>query len=117
MDGIQSKECNMELSERQAEKAAEQYAFANSAMVSTETHSTAFVARHFLAWREKQKQTLPTRRVIKGAKAAMAKKKSNGGLRQAAFNMFAGGSTPKQVSVELGITYANAHYYKRAMAK
>ena len=90
-------------------RAAEQFAFANAEPVSTLTHSTREVAEHFLLWRERQKNN----KVVK----VKTSKKSNGGLREAAFNMFANGSTPKQVSVELGITYANAHYYKRAMAK
>ena len=98
-------------------KAAEQFAIANSkpVMVSTLTHSTREVAEHFLQWRENQKKEQELRAVI--ADIVKPKKKSNGGLREAAFSMFANGSTPKQVSVELNITYANAHYYKRAMAK
>ena len=93
-------------------RAAEQFAFANAEPVSTLTHSTREVAEHFLLWRERQKNIKPQVKSIK-----VRAKKSNGGLREAAFNMFANGSTPKQVSVELNITYANAHYYKRAMAK
>lgn len=90
--------------------AAERYAVANSGPVSTLTHSTAFVARHFLEWRERQKLKKVVNRI-------QVKSKSNGGLREAAFAMFAKGSTPKQVSVELEITYANAHYYSRAFKK
>jgi len=93
-------------------RAAEQYAFANAMPVSTLTHTSREVAEHFLLWRERQKNIKPVTKSIK-----VRAKKSNGGLREAAFNMFAQGSSPKQVSVELGITYANAHYYKRAMAK
>ena len=97
-------------------KAAEQFAFANTRPepVSTLTHSTREVAEHFLQWRENLNKEKELRVVLSQIKT---KKKSNGGLREAAFSMFANGSTPKQVSVELGITYANAHYYKRAMAK
>ena len=107
-------------------KAAEQFAFANTKPepVSTLTHSTREVAEHFLQWRENQNKKNES--IIedsdKELRAVLAdivkpKKKSNGGLREAAFSMYANGSTPKQVSVELNITYANAHYYKRAMAK
>lgn len=95
--------------------AAEKYATANSDPVSTLTHSTAFVARHFLQWRENQKKEQDLRAVL--ADIVKPKKKSNGGLREAAFNMFANGSTPKQVSTELEITYANSHYYSRAYRK
>lgn len=93
--------------------AAERYAAANNEPVSTLTHSTAFVARHFLEWREKQRLGEVVKRISK----ERSPKKSNGGLREAAFSMFAQGSTPKQVSVELEITYANAHYYSRAFKK
>ena len=92
--------------------AAEKYATANSDPVSTLTHSTAFVARHFLQWRENQKTRETVKRISKKRNP-----KSNGGLREAAFNMFANGSTPKQVSTELEITYANSHYYSRAYRK
>ena len=92
--------------------AAEKYATANSDPVSTLTHSTAFVARHFLQWRENQKTRETVKRISKKRSP-----KSNGGLREAAFNMFANGSTPKQVSTELEITYANSHYYSRAYRK
>jgi hypothetical protein len=99
-------------------KAAEQFAFANAEMVSTLTHTTREVAEHFLEWRKNLKKTNELKGLLVDITTKKVnKKKSNGGLREAAFSMFANGSTPKQVSVELGITYANAHYYKRAMAK
>jgi hypothetical protein len=103
------------MDEAACDKAAMQYARTHREPVSTLTHSTAYVAKHFLQWREKQK-VKPTQRVIPGAKAAMAKK-TNGGLKGAAFALYSNGYSAKQVSTELNITYANAHYYKRAMAK
>ena len=103
------------MDEAACDKAATQYARMRQEPVSTLTHSTAYVAKHFLQWREKQK-VKPTQRVIPGAKAAM-KKKTNGGLKGAAFALYSTGYSAKQVSTELNITYANAHYYKRAMAK
>ena len=93
-------------------KAAERFAAANTDPVSTLTHSTAFVARHFLQWREDQKTRETVKRISKERSP-----KSNGGLRGAAFDMFARGLTVKEVSTELEITYANAHYYSRAFKK
>jgi len=90
-------------------KAAEQYAVRASGGVSTLTHSTAFVARHFLQWREKQRLGEVVKRISK----ERSPKKSNGGLREAALQCYMNGMSPKEVSVELDITYANAHYYSR----
>ena len=112
------------MDEAACDKAASSYARMRQEPVSTLTHSTAYVAKHFLQWREKQK-VKPTQRVIPGAKAAMAKKTAdktgtyfaNVGLKGAAFALYSNGYSAKQVSTELNITYANAHYYKRAMAK
>jgi hypothetical protein len=94
----------------QDSRAAEAFAMANTDMVSTLTHSTAFVAKHFLEWRARQK-------LLADIVKPKAAKKNNGGLRGAAFNMFTAGSSVKQVSTELNITYANAHYYSRAFKK
>jgi hypothetical protein len=96
----------------QDHRAAERFAQANTGGVSTLTHSTAFVARHFLQWREDQKTRETVKRISKERSP-----KSNGGLRGAAFDMFARGLTVKEVSTELEITYANAHYYSRAFKK
>ncbi len=97
----------------QDHKAAEQFAQANTDPVSTLTHSTAFVARHFLQWREDQK----LRETVKRISKERSPKKTNGGLREAALAMYANGLSPKEVSTELEITYANAHYYSRAYKK
>lgn len=107
----------------QDHRAAEQFAQANTGGVSTLTHSTAFVARHFLQWREKQMTKVnmldriaQTRETVK-RNSKERSPKSNGGLREAAFAMYANGLSPKEVSTELEITYANAHYYSRAYKK
>ena len=94
----------------QDHRAAERFAQANTGGVSTLTHSTAFVAKHFLEWRARQK-------LLADIVKPKAAKKNNGGLKGAAFNMFTAGSSVKQVSTELNITYANAHYYSRAFKK
>ena len=94
----------------QDHRAAEQFAQANTDPVSTLTHSTAFVARHFLEWRARQK-------LLADIVKPKAAKKTNGGLREAALAMYANGLSPKEVSTELEITYANAHYYSRAYKK
>ena len=91
------------------DRAATAYASAHMEPVSTLTHSTAYVAKHFLQWREKQK--------VKPAPKVRVANKTNGGLKGAAFALYSDGYSAKQVSTELNITYANAHYYKRAMAK
>ena len=96
----------------QDHRAAERFAQANTGGVSTLTHSTAFVARHFLQWREDQKTRETVKRISKERSP-----KSNGGLRAAALAMYANGLSPKEVSTELEITYANAHYYSRAYKK
>ncbi|MDA9002858.1 hypothetical protein N9J19_00650 [bacterium] len=104
----------------QDHKAAERFAQANTGGVSTLTHSTAFVAKHFLEWRARQKPRVEINHDMMAHLANSSKgttKKNNGGLRGAAFNMFTAGSSVKQVSTELNITYANAHYYSRAFKK
>ena len=97
------------MDEAACDKAALQYARAHREPVSTLTHSTAYVAKHFLQWREKQK--------VKPTPKVRVANKTNGGLKGAAYALYSNGYSAKQVSTELNITYANAHYYKRAMAK
>lgn len=103
----------MEMTERQMERAAAQYAVANSEPVSTLTHSTAYVAQHFIEWRAKQKP-----RVANSSKGTTKRASKPAGLRAKAFAAFAAGVlSVKEVSALLSITYANAHYYKRAFNK
>ena len=57
--------------------------------------------------------------IVQQAKAkvkAAAKPKKNK-LREAEFDMFKSGAPVGDVAKTLGITYANAHYYKRAFKK
>jgi hypothetical protein len=51
---------------------------------------------------------------VKKAKAAKSK---GGELRKAAFDMYMAGASAGDVAKTLCITYANAHYYKRAFKK
>jgi hypothetical protein len=57
--------------------------------------------------------------IIKQAAAKVQKSKSNKGgeLRKAAFDMYMAGAPAGDVAKTLCITYANAHYYKRAFKK
>jgi len=105
----------MEMTERQMERAAAQYAVANSEPVSTLTHSTAYVAQHFIEWRAKQK---PRAHLAISSKGTTKRASKPAGLRAKAFAAFAAGVlSVKEVSALLSITYANAHYYKRAFNK
>ena len=53
--------------------------------------------------------------IIKQARAKVSK--ATGGKRKAAFDMYHAGASAADVSKTLCITYANAHYYKRAFKK
>jgi DNA-binding CsgD family transcriptional regulator len=87
--------------ERSDDQLADSYAKSFKEPVSTLTHSTAYVAKHFLQWREKQQ----------------AKSNSYGASKkEIAKDLFGTGYSVSQVAKELGITYANAHYYKRSLA-
>lgn len=64
--------------------------------------------------------------IIKQASAKVAKpvhtntiiaRKATGGKRKAAFDMYHSGASAGDVAKTLCITYANAHYYKRAFKK
>jgi len=64
--------------------------------------------------------------IIEQAKAKVAKpvhtntiiaRKATGGKRKAAFDMYHAGASAGDVAKTLCITYANAHYYKRAFKK
>ena len=97
----------MEMTERQMEAAAAQYAVANSEPVSTLTHSTAYVAQHFIEWRAKQKPRVEINHdmmahLANSSKGTTKRASKPAGLRAKAL---------------LSITYANAHYYKRAFNK
>lgn len=100
----------------------------NGMMVSTETHSVRQVAEDFLRWREAQKakqrkpkasytddQLAGIGKQIMAQAAAKVSKSSE--KRKAAFDMYMAGASAKDVSATLCITYANAHYYKRAFNK
>ena len=52
-------------------------------------------------------KTAPKRRV------GVRQPKSNNSLKPQAIELFRAGKSVKDVSVELGITYANANYYKK----
>jgi|MEHZ01.5.fsa_nt_MEHZ011361455.1_2 hypothetical protein len=113
----------MEMTERQMEAAAAQYAVANSEPVSTLTHSTAYVAQHFIEWRAKQKPRVEINHdmmahLANSSKGTTKRASKPAGLRAKAFAAFADGVlSVKEVSALLSITYANAHYYKRAFNK
>jgi hypothetical protein len=120
----------MEMTERQMERAALQYAAANSEPVSTLTHSVPYVAKHFLAWRENKMKVASASQSGGAPKVSTRKTPSNviipriratvssGNLRARAFAAFAVGTlSVKEVSAMLNISYANAHYYKRAYNK
>ena len=53
--------------------------------------------------------------IIKQANAIA--RKATGGKRKAAFDMYHAGASAADVAKTLCITYANAHYYKRAFKK
>ena len=55
--------------------------------------------------------------IIEQARARTQLVKLPGTKKQKAHALFCDGKTAKEVSVIMGITYANAHYYKRAFAK
>ena len=48
---------------------------------------------------------------------AIIARKATGGKRKAAFDMYHAGASAADVAKTLCITYANAHYYKRAFKK
>jgi len=85
---------------RSDEQLADSYAKSYKEPVSTLTHSTRYVAEHFLQWREAQR---------KRSNSYGASKK------EIASSMFSTGHSVSEVAVALGITYANAHYYKRSL--
>ena len=86
--------------ERTEEQMADSYAKSYREPVSTLTHSTRYVAEHFLKWRaDKQSKS----NSYGASKKEMAK------------SLFSTGSSVSNVAKELGITYANAHYYKRSL--
>jgi len=92
---------------RSDEQLADSYAKSYKEPVSTLTHSTRYVAEHFLQWREAQRN-----------KVAVQRKRSNSygaSKKEIASSMFSTGHSVSEVAVALGITYANAHYYKRSL--
>ena len=100
----------------------------NGLMVSTETHSNRQVAEDFLRWRAKHNADLAARKARVAArkakweaegKPAKTKRVPQAGrrLRLRAFHLYREGLTAAAVAKELDITYANAHYYKRAFNK
>jgi hypothetical protein len=127
--------------ERMAEAAAVRAAFkAQSKLgVSTETHTVKEVAAHFLIWRklkgQKAKEPVavmateenlkkykrgPYEKTVapKSSKESRVRVVPTGvSLKSRAFGLFEKGVDVKSVSAELGITYANAHYYSRAYKK
>jgi hypothetical protein len=107
----------------------------NGMMVSTETHSNRQVAEDFLRWRaNKNARTEKTKRAFAGkkfisaeetsaiSKAVNAKKPRSLGrpksaIRTQAKMLFGEGKTAAEVAQAMDISYANAHYYKRAFKK
>lgn len=72
------------------------------------------------AWQEKRWSELfavkPVEEVkkVKGKrKVGVRQPKSSNSLKPRAIELFQSGKSVKDVSLELGITYANANYYKR----
>lgn len=73
------------------------------------------------AWQEKRWNEIFNSKLVKQPKAKTAPKrragvrqpKSNNSLKPQAIELFRAGKSVKDVSVELGITYANANYYKK----
>ena len=83
-----------------SDKAAVSFAENYHEPVYTLTHYTRYVAEHFLKWR------------------ADKQKKSNSfgaSKKELAHSLLSTGSSVSAVAKELGITYANAHYYKRSL--
>ena len=118
------------MDEAACDKAAMQYARTHREPVSTLTHSTAYVAKHFLQWRENKMKVASASQSGGAPKVSTRKTPSNviipriratvssGNLRARAFAAFAVGTlSVKEVSAMLNISYANAHYYKRAYNK
>lgn len=91
----------------------------NGLMVSTETHSVRQVAEDFLRWRAARNKTIARKQAVKAKKVASknTRGRPTSDIRDRAFEMFEGGVSVREVAGALDITYANAHYYKRAFAK
>jgi len=85
-------------------------------MVNTVDDSVKVVAAHFITKMLSPKKVESVKVVkTKAAKKVTAKKVSD--LRVKAFALFTDGKSAANVRDELSITYANAHYYKRAWKK
>lgn len=96
--------------------------------MNTDTHSVKEVAADFLRWRAEgdsayfgraSSKKVATDKAIAEAAVDWQPKKGRpkSVTRQLAFDHYDHHQTPAQVAALLGITYANAHYYKRAFIK
>lgn len=87
-------------------------------IVSTLTHSPKQVAKHFIKWRASHGGSDVAKVVeLKPKQEVKAKAPSKSNLRAAVFAELEAGTALKAICAKFDITYANAHYYKRAWKK
>lgn len=82
-------------------------------IVSTLTHTNKQVAKSLAAYLKRVRAT----KVSKPVDLAVKVGDNGTSLRQQVFTMLDQGVAVSKISKQFGITYANAHYYKRAWKK